>query len=98
MAAAELVEYVAKSLVDDARFKGLLGRVGAENMGVGFVDVAAMRGLLEPLTQGQSSADQWSFYTREVQPYLKPLDALIGSIRKDGSLDHGTGAFTVTGP
>ena len=86
------------SLADDARFKSLLGRVGADNMGVGFLDIAAIRGLLEPIAEAQATPDQWASYAKEIQPYLKPLDALIGAIRKDGNLDRGTGAFTVTGP
>lgn len=82
------------SLADDARFKGLLGRVGADNLGMGFVDVAAIRGLIEPLAQAQVPADAWAYYVREIQPYLKPLDAVISSIRKDGANDRSTGAFT----
>ena len=82
------------SLGDDARFKALLGRVGAENMGVTFLDVAAIRGLVEPLIQAQAPADEWNRYVTEIQPYFKPLDALISSVRRDGSIDKGTGAFT----
>jgi len=82
------------SLADDPRFKGLLGRVGADNMGVAFLDIAAIRALVEPLAQAQVPADKWTYYTTEIQPYLKPLDALISAIRKDGGLDRGTGAFT----
>jgi Protein of unknown function (DUF3352) len=82
------------SLADDARFKGLLGRVGADNMGIAFLDIAAIRALVEPLVQTQAPADKWTYYTTEIQPYLKPLDAVISAIRKDGGLDRGTGAFT----
>ena len=82
------------SLADDARFKGLLGRVGADNMGVAFLDISAIRGLLEPLAQAQLPADKWTFYTTEIQPYLEPLDAAISAIRKDGGLDRGSGALT----
>jgi len=84
-----------RSLGDDARFKGFLGRVGADNLGVAFVDVAAIRALIEPLAQGEAPAEAWSYYTKEIQPYLAPLDAVISGIRKDNSLDRGTGAFTV---
>jgi hypothetical protein len=82
------------SLADDARFKGLLGRVGGDNIGAAFVDLAAIRGLIEPLVQAQVPADKWSYYTKEIQPYLKPIDAVVSTIRKDGGLDRGTGAFT----
>lgn len=83
------------SLADDARFKGLLGRVGAENIGVTFLDIAAIRGLIEPLAQSTAPADDWSYYTKEIQPYLAPIDALIAGIRKDGGTDRMTGAITV---
>jgi hypothetical protein len=82
------------SLGDDARFKALLGRVGADNIGVAFLDVAAIRALLEPIAQAQVPADKWTKYTTEIQPYLEPLDAVISAIRKDGATDRGTGAFT----
>jgi hypothetical protein len=82
------------SLAHDARFKGLLGRVGADNIGVAFVDLAGIRGLLEPLVQPLVPADKWSYYVKEIQPYLKPIDAIVGTNHKDGSLDRGSGAFT----
>jgi hypothetical protein len=82
------------SLADDARFKALLGRVGADNLGMSFVDIAAIRGLVEPLAQAAAPADAWAYYTREIQPYLKPLDAVITNVRKDGSSDRSTGVIT----
>jgi hypothetical protein len=82
------------SLADDARFKALLGRVGADNLGMGFIDIAAIRGLIEPLVQAQAPADAWAQYVKEIQPYLKPLDAVISSSRKDGANDRSTGALT----
>ena len=33
-------------------------------------------------------------YVRELQPYLKPLDAMISNIRKDGGVDRSTGKLT----
>ena len=83
-----------KSLADDSRFKGLLGSIGADNLGMAFFDIAAIRGLLEPLAQATVPGDQWANYVREIQPYLKPLDAVISNIRKDGGLDRSTGKLT----
>ncbi len=83
------------SLADDARFKALLDRVGATNIGVTFVDVSAIRGLLEPLLQAQMPAADWTHYTTDIQPYLKPLDAMISGVRKDGDLVRGSGLITV---
>lgn len=83
-----------KSLADDARFKALLGRVGADNLGMSFVDIAAIRAFVEPLAQGAVPADKWAQYVKEIQPYLKPLDAVISTVRKDGSLDRSTNMLT----
>ncbi len=82
------------SLGSDVRFGGLLGRVGAENIGQGYVDLAGIRALAEPLAQRLLPADKWSFYATEVRPYLKPFDAIVSALRKDGALDRGTGALT----
>jgi hypothetical protein len=83
------------SLADDARFSALLGRVGTENTGLGFVDVAGIRRLLEPLAQGAATPEKWTNYVQNIQPYLEHLDALIGASRWDGSLDRGSGQLTV---
>ncbi|MBA2382300.1 MAG: DUF3352 domain-containing protein [Chloroflexi bacterium] len=82
------------SLNDDARFKALLGRVGADNIGVTFVDLAAIRAVVEPLAEAALPSDKWTYYTTEIQPYLKPLDGVISGIRKDGGLDRGNAWFT----
>jgi hypothetical protein len=86
--------HAGSSLGDDARFKGLLDRVGASNIGVTFVDISAIRGLVEPLLQAQMPADDWTRYTTDIQPYLKPLDAMISGVRKDGDLVRGSGLIT----
>jgi hypothetical protein len=83
------------SLADDARFKGLLDRVGKENLGLTFVDVQGIRGLVEPLAKGLVKADEWAFYEKEILPYLSHLDALVSSARVDGDIDRLPMAFTV---
>jgi hypothetical protein len=83
------------SLADDARYKELLKRVGEENLGVTFVDVTAVRGLLEPLVRAELPADQWATYEREIVPYIVHLDAVVSSSRKDGDLDRLRQALTV---
>jgi hypothetical protein len=83
------------SLADDPRFAALLGRVGgADNIGVGFVDVAGIRALVEPIIQS-AAPEKWTEYTTEIRPYLEHLDAVIQTIRKDQGLDVGTGHLTV---
>jgi hypothetical protein len=66
------------SLADDARYAGLVGRVGAEHTGVTFVDVAAVRGLLEGLL-AEASADERAEYEESVKPFLEPFDAIVGA-------------------
>ena len=46
------------SLADDARYKGLLGRVDAEHSGVSFLDLAAIRGLIEGEMATASAAEK----------------------------------------
>jgi hypothetical protein len=83
------------SLADDARFKALLGRVGSENITASFVDIAAIRRLVEPLGKSAAKPDEWAFYEKEIQPYLTPFDAVVSATRKDGSVDRATGEVTV---
>lgn len=83
------------SLADDARYRALLNRVGAENIAVSYVDMTAIRKLVEPLAKANLPADVWTKYDTEYRLYLEPIDALIQATRKDGQLDRSTGALTV---
>jgi len=83
------------SLADDPRFKALLARVGDQNISASFVDVAAIRKLIEPLAQADATADEWAFYTKEIQPFLSPLDAVVQATRTDGSIDRASSILTV---
>jgi hypothetical protein len=82
------------NLASDTRFKALLSRVGEDNIGVSFVDVNALRGLIEPLVQQAAPADVWTQYQANLKPYLEHVDAVISSVRKDGALDRGQAALT----
>lgn len=82
------------SLADDARFKGLVERAGTDNIALTFLDIKAVRALLEPLAKASAPADAWSQYTQYIQPYLQPIDALISTGRKDGSNDRGVTIIT----
>ena len=86
------------SLADNDRFKSGLARVGAENIGSTYIDFNAIRALVEPLAQKMAPSDMWSTYQTEVKPYLAPIDTLIQALRRDGTLDRGTGAITVHEP
>jgi hypothetical protein len=83
------------SLADDARFKSLLQRVGSENISLSYVDIAGIRGLIEPLVKQQMTPAKWAEYQAEYRPYLEHFDALIGAVHKDGSVDSGSSQLTV---
>jgi hypothetical protein len=72
----------SNSLAADPRFSAALGRVGAANSGVGWVDLAAVRQAIEALVPAGSEQDR---YRQDVQPYLAPLDmlAFAGSTASD---------------
>jgi hypothetical protein len=82
------------SLADDDRFKSLLARVGAENLGETFVDIQGIRALAEPLVKPLVPEKDWAFYEKEIQPYVSHLDALISSSRADGNINRLPMAFT----
>jgi hypothetical protein len=83
------------SMADDSRFSSLVKRVGEENIGLSFVDVTAVRDLIEPLVRETLPQDKWALYEREIKPYLLPFDAFISSARIDGAVDRLDQAVTV---
>ena len=83
------------SLADDARVTDVLERTGEENIGLSFVDLTAIRELVEPLAKEAAPADEWAFYEREIRPYLLPIDALASGARTEGDLDRLNQVFTV---
>jgi hypothetical protein len=82
------------SLADDARYRSLIDRVGAENAGAGFVDVTAIRELLEALFAREDPTG-FATYEREYQPYLVPFDAFVQAARRDDALDRSVGVIVV---
>lgn len=83
------------SLADDARFRDLVNRVGGENIGLAFVDVNAIRELIEPLAREAVPADAWALYERDIKPYVVHLDAFVSGVRRDGGRDISPAVFTV---
>jgi hypothetical protein len=81
------------SLADDQRFAAALDRVGATNLGLWWVDVAAIRDLVEGALPSEAKAD----YEAEVKPYLDAFDYVISASTADGEYDGGTIIFHVTG-
>jgi hypothetical protein len=82
------------SLADDARFTGLVGRVDAQHSGVNFVDLAAIRGLLEA-AMSSATPDERAEYEESVKPFLTPFDALISTGAVGGELDQVHTVITV---
>ena len=64
-------------------------------MGTTFIDMLAIRELVEPLIKDKAPADQWAVYEREIRPYILPFDAVASGARNDGDLDRLTQVVTV---
>ena len=83
-----------QSLADDARFVSLVGRVGSAHTGVSFVDVTAVRGLLEGLLS-EATAEERAEYEESVKPFLTPFDAFVATGVTEGGLDEQHAIITV---
>ena len=68
-------------------------RVGDENLGESFIDINAVRALVEPIVK-RESPEAWASYETEIKPYLEHVDALVTSIRRDGSFDRSQAQVT----
>jgi hypothetical protein len=82
------------SLADDARYQGLLARVEANHTALNFVDVSAIRQLIEGAMTGASAADR-AEYEESIKPFLVPFDAVIASGAVGGGADQGRTVITV---
>ncbi|MBA2701460.1 MAG: DUF3352 domain-containing protein [Chloroflexi bacterium] len=82
------------SLADDARFQGLLSRVGSEHTGLSFIDLAAVRTMAEGLLS-QATADERAEYEKSIKPFLAPFDALIGATVNGSDLDQQHSVITI---
>ncbi len=83
-----------QSLADDARFTGLLGRVGASHTGVSYLDITATRGLIESHLSEATAKDR-AEYEESVKPFLTPFDAFIASMVTGNDLEHQHAIITV---
>lgn len=83
-----------QSLADDARFSGLLGRVGATHTNVAFVDITAVRTLAESYLS-KATAAQRADYEESVKPFLTPFDAFIAAGIRGSDLDQQHAIITV---
>ncbi len=74
------------SLAGSARFSALVSLAGDKSTGLVWLDVAALRELVE----GAMPPDQKAKYESDVKPYLLPIDALVSSSVADNGLNRGT--------
>ncbi|MGH2475753.1 MAG: hypothetical protein ACRDIL_10845, partial [Candidatus Limnocylindrales bacterium] len=82
------------SLADDARFQGLVGRVGAAHTSLNFIDISAIRGMLESLLVGATPAER-AEYEESVKPFLVPFDAYVAAGVLGGEIDQAHMLVTV---
>lgn len=80
------------SLADDGRFAALLARAGGDHGQLGWVDVAAIRGLVEAAIPASERAE----YDADVRPYLAPFDAIISVVVPGQTVDTGRAIITFT--
>ena len=82
------------SLADQARYRDSLDRVGAKNAGSFFLDISAVRKLLEPLAAKAPGSN----YATDIKPYVAPFDVLAGATRTSGGNHVVRTILTVTNP
>jgi Protein of unknown function (DUF3352) len=82
------------SLADDARFQGLVARVDTNHTALNYVDITAIRQLVEGALANASAEDR-AEYEESIKPFLVPFDALIASGAVGTTADQGRGVITV---
>ena len=81
------------SLADQARYRDAMDRVGAKNAGSFFVDVTAIRKLVE--SHAGSTAPN---YSTDIKPYVAPFDVLAGATHTNDGNRIVRYVLTVTNP
>ena len=81
------------SLASDAQYKDLADRAGAGTSSV-FVDITAIRGLLEKAMVGADAAEK-AKYESDLKPFLVPFDAMYASSSTSADLTGSTVYITV---
>ena len=82
------------SLADDTRFSALVARVGAAHTGVSFVDIAAIRGIVEGFLT-EATAQERAEYEESIKPFLVPFDAFVAAGVAGDDLDTQHAVITV---
>lgn len=83
----------ATSIASNDRYKALVGRVG-QGAGIGFLDLTAIRGLVETAVVRLGVTDV-SEYEQEYKPFLEPFDAVITSTSVKDGISHTEAIVTV---
>lgn len=82
------------SIASNDRYKKLIDRVGSKGVGTYFVDITAIRGLIESAVS-KLSPDAMAKYETDYKPYLVPFDALAASGSVGGDLSRSRIIITV---
>lgn len=80
------------SLAKNARFSALVGKAAAQNARLAWLDVAAIRDLVEKALP----ADARTKYEADVKPYLLPLDAIVSTSSIGNDFDRSTMILSIT--
>ena len=75
------------SLASNARYAALIERAGRENFASTWIDVTALRGVLESIAVEQGD---FAGYEADVKPYLEPIDAIVGASVVGDDFDRST--------
>jgi hypothetical protein len=83
----------ATSLGSNARYTNLVDRAGAST-GTTFVDITAIRGLIEKAA-GSADPAELAKYEKDIKPFLVPFDAMVASSSVSGDLHRSVIYVTV---
>ncbi len=81
------------SLASSDRFKAALGHVDKVNGSLVWLDIAGVRGLVEPMMSG----DDKTKYEADLKPYLDAFDSVIATDVPGDDIDKGTLFLSVAG-
>ena len=82
------------SLADDGRYQAAIGRVGNEHASVSYVDLAAVRTLIEAHLD-EATAEERAEYEESIQPFLAPFDTFAAAMVVGGDVDETHAVVTV---
>jgi hypothetical protein len=83
-----------ESLADEDRFESLVDRVGSQHTSLSFLDITAVRELVEASMADASAADK-AEYEESVKPFLTPFDAFVAAGETGNDLEEQHAVITV---